>query len=75
MEVVRAAVGAFEPHLDTVAGGSGLLEHVAEEGAGPAGGGDGVVAPWFADRERSHLESAVAGALEGDGPLDRGHRS
>ena len=41
---------------------------------GPAGGGHGVVAPWFACGQGSHREATVSGALEGDYPLDGGHR-
>ena len=70
-EVVRAVVGAFEPHVDAAGRRLHLLEHVGQAGAGPAGGRDGVVAPRLTGREWSHLEAAVAGALEGDGPLDR----
>jgi hypothetical protein len=39
--------------------------------APPAGGRDGVVAPWLAHRQWSHLETAVPSALERDGALDR----
>ena len=49
LEVVRAVVGALEADLDAVACRVRLLEHVVEEGAGPARGRDRVVAPGFPD--------------------------
>ena len=71
LEVVRAVVGAFEANLDAVCRRLRLLEDVVQEGARPAGGGDGVVAPRLADRQGPRLEAPVPGALERDGPLDR----
>ena len=68
--MVRAVVGAFEAHVDAVGGRPRLRRARREQGAGPAGGRDGVVAPRFTGREWSHLEAAVAGAFEGDGSLD-----
>ena len=64
-------VGAFEENLDAVRRGLRLLEDVAQEGARPAGGGHGVVAPGLADRQGPGRQSSVSGALERDGTLDR----
>ena len=50
LEVVRAVVGAFEPDVDAVRGRARLLQHLVQEGAGPARGRDRVVAPWLTDR-------------------------
>jgi hypothetical protein len=73
VEQVGAVVGAGEADLDARGGRLGLLEHLVQEGAGPASGGDGVVTPWFADRQRSHRQAPVPGAFQRDDPLDRGH--
>jgi hypothetical protein len=73
VEVVVAVVGALKADLDDVRARLRLLEHLVQERPGPAGGRDGVVAPRLADRQRSRLESSVAGALERDGTLDGGH--
>jgi hypothetical protein len=54
VEQVRAVVGASEADLDALRGRSCLLEHLVQQGTGPASGGDGVVTPWFAGRQRSH---------------------
>ena len=69
VEVVRAVVGALEADVDAVARGARLLQDVVEEGAGPARGRDGVVAPGLADRQRSRLEAPVPRAFERDRPL------
>ena len=50
LHLVRAVVGALEPDVDAVACGVRLLQHVGEEGAGPACGGDCVAARGFPDR-------------------------
>ena len=73
VEVVRAVVGALEAHVDAVCPGTRLLEHLVEQGALPAGGRDGVVAPGLTGRQRPHLEPPVAGALERDRALVRRH--
>ena len=73
LEVVRAVVGALEADVDAVRGRARLLEHLVQEGAGPARGRDGVVAPWLAGRQRSRREPPVARALERDRPLVRRH--
>ena len=73
VEVVRAVVGALEAHVDTICTGTRLLEHLVQQGASPAGGRDGVVAPGLAGRQRPHLEPPVAGAFERDRALVRRH--
>ena len=70
--MIWAVVGAFEAHVDSVGCRLHLLQHIVQEGAGPAGRGDGVVTPRFTGGQWSHLEAAVAGTLERDGPLDCG---
>ena len=71
LEVIGAVVGALEPHVDAARRRLHVLEHVGQEGAGPARRGDGVIAPRLAGREWSHLEAAVAGTFESDRPLYR----
>jgi hypothetical protein len=72
-EVVRAVVGAFEADVDAVRGRPRLRQHVVQERASPARGGDRVVAPRLSRGQGPHCETPVAGAFEGDRPLDLRH--
>ena len=71
LQVVGAVVGALEQYVDGFGGRVRLFEHVMQQGARPPRRRDGIVAPWFACRQRTHLEAPVARAFERDGPLVR----
>ncbi|MNW55874.1 hypothetical protein D3C74_335620 [compost metagenome] len=71
-QVVGAVIGALEPHVDAVVVRPRLCQHLVQQSTLPAGGRDGVVAPWLTGGQWTHLEASVAGALERDRAFVRG---
>src|SRR3712207_7504032 len=74
-QVVGAVIGTLEADVDPVCGGACLLQDLVQERGSPARGPDRVVPPGLAGGERAPGQAPLAGALEGDRPLDLWQRA
>ena len=75
LQVVGPVVGAPGEQLDPVRRRLDHRQDLVQEGAGPAGRGDGEVTPGLPRRQWPHVQAAVAGALEGDRVVVGGQRA